>query len=92
MCAAEVHIDCGCCVEHGLDDVVGAVDVGMTYDLHVCLGCAAVLADKGCNVLEHVGCEACLDHEHVVVAFDSLHDAQIVYVTVIVEVEVRQHV
>lgn len=88
MCAAEMYIDCGSCVEHGLDDVVGAVDVGMTYDLDVCLGCAAVFAYEGCNVLEYVRCEACLDHEHVVVAFDSLHDAQIVYVTVIVEVEV----
>lgn len=83
-----MYIDGRCCVEHGLDDVVGAVDVRMADDLYICLGCAAVLADEGCHVLEYVGCEACLDHEHVVVAFDRLHDAQVIYVTVIVEVEV----
>lgn len=92
MSAAEVHIDCRCCIEHRLYDVVGAVDVRMADDLYVCLGSAAVLADEGCHILEYVGCEACLDDEHVVVAFDRLHDAQIVYVTVIVKVEIRQHV
>ena len=92
MSAAEVHIDCGCCIEHRLYDVVGTVDVRMADDLHVRLGSAAVLADEGCHVLEYVGCEACLDDEHVVVAFDCFHDAKVIYVTVIVEVEVRQHV
>ena len=91
MCAAEVNINGRCCIEHGLYDVVGAVDVRCTYNLNVCLCGAAVLAYECCYVLEHVGCEASLDHEHVIVAFNRLHDTQVIYVTVIVEVEVGEH-
>lgn len=83
-----MNIDGRCCIEHRLYDVIGTVDVRCTDDLDICLCGSAVLADECCNVLEYVRSEASLDDEHVVVAFDRFHDTQIIYVTVIVEVEV----
>ena len=83
-----MNIDGGSCVEHRLYDVVRTVDVRRADDLNVCRCGAAVLAHEGCHVLINIGCEASLDDEHVVVAFDRFHDTQIIYVTVIVQVEV----
>ena len=91
MSAAEVHVDCGGCVEHGLYDEVGTIDVRCADDLYISLGCAAVLAYQGCHILEDVGCKACLDDKHVVVALDRLHYAEVVDVAVVVQIEVGEH-
>lgn len=75
-------------VECGPDDIARAVDVRSTYDLEVVIVCALGLGDQSCDVLEDVICKHCLDQEEVVVSVDGLQHAEIVDVTVAVEVEV----
>ncbi len=85
---AQVNIDSRCCVEHGLYDVVGAVDVRCTDYLNVCLCGTAELTYESCNILVNVPCENGLDKEHVVHAFNGLKDAEIIDISVSIEVEV----
>lgn len=80
------------CDEHGLDDVFRSVYVGCAYNLYIaCLG-VGHLGDDGCHVLEYVGGEHGLDHEHVVAALQGLHHAEIIDISVSVQVEVAEHV
>lgn len=84
--------DCRCRIEHGLDDEIGAVDVRCANDLNVCSGGAVVLTHERCHILINVGSQDSLDHEHMVMTLQSLHHAEIIDVTVVVEIEVGEHV
>lgn len=72
--------------------VLWTVDVIGTDHLHIIRVCAAHFGHQGCNILIYVWCKYCLDHKHVSPAVNCLHHAQIVHVSVAVEVQVGQHV
>lgn len=77
---------------HRLYDVFWTVDVIGTDYLHIIRICAAYLGHQGCNILIYVWRKYCLDHKHVSPAVNGLHHAQIIHITVAVEVQVGQHV
>ena len=78
-------------IVHRLDDIARTIDVRRTDDLYV-LRSKAHLHHDGGNILIDVGSQNRLDEQHMVAAFDGLKHAQIVDVTVVVEVEVGDHV
>ncbi len=80
------------CVVHRLNDVVRTIDVRCTDDLYVGGGYGIHFRHEGGDVLINVWSENGLDHENVVPAFHCLHHAQIIDVSVAIEVKVGKHV
>ena len=76
--------------KHRLNNIVRAIYVRVTYNLKIRSG--THLHRYGGYVLEHVVCQHRLYNKHVVVRVHHLHHTQIVYVSVVVEVKVRNHV
>lgn len=75
-------------VESRPDDKVGTVDERVSDDFHVVVVCAADLGDQCGNILEDVLCKNGLDDEDMVVTVSSLDYAEIVDISVPVEVKV----
>ena len=73
------------------NDIARTVDIRITDDLYVQLRCTRLSHERS-YVLEDAGCEACLDQVVVAIALYYLHDAQIIHITVAVEVEVVDHI
>lgn len=71
--------------------IVRAVDVGIAYELDM-LPEDGHLGNECRNILIDVGSKDGLDHEHMVQSLHGLEHAQIIHVTVTVEVEVGKHV
>lgn len=90
--AHQVRVDKGPGVVDRLDDVVGAVEVGRTDDLDTCGLDAGELGYEGGDILIDVVTEDGLDEEDVGPAFEGLEHAEVIHVSVTVEVEVGQHV
>ena len=80
------------CDEHRPDDVVGTVNVGGADDFDGITVVARVFRHKRRHVLIDVLGEHGLDQEDVVVAVHCLEDAQIVDISVAVEVQVGYRV
>lgn len=75
-------------VEFGPYDKVGAVDIGGAYHFEVVVVCAVDFGDEGGDILEDVVSKDSLDQEEMIVSVDGLQYAEIVDITVTVEVEV----
>lgn len=86
--ATEMGVDYRNLDEHGVHYVIMAVDVTVADNLNVGVG----LGDHGGDILEDVRGQAGLDDEQVGASFHGFHDAEIVDVTVPVEVKVVEHV
>ncbi len=82
----------GPCVIDRLDDVVGAVDVWSTYHLNVVVGNSGNLGNERGHILIDIVVQDCLDDKDVRKAVDILENAEVIHITVSVEVEVRNHV
>ena len=80
------------CVVYWPYVVVRTVDVRVSDDLHVVRCEMRVLHDYGGYILEYVSSEHGLDDEEVVAAMEGLDYAEVVYVTIPVEVEVGDDV
>jgi len=73
-------------------DILLAINEWRTDDLDVAVCARRVLDYEGADILVDVPSKHCLDHEDVGESVDCLHNAEIIYITVAVEVEVRDHV
>ena len=80
------------CDEHRPDDVVGTVNVGGADDFDGITVVARVFRHQCCHVLIDVLGEHGLDKEDVIVAVHRLEDAQIVDISVAVEVQVGHRI
>lgn len=87
----EPIIDVGAIDIDGLDDVVGAIDVLVTDDLHCNALCLRVFLyiDRS-NILIDVLCQHGLDDHEVACVVGSLDDTEVVHLSVAVEVEVGE--
>lgn len=74
-----------------LDDIVNAIYVRCTYNLHI-RRAIAHFYDYGSYILIDVCCQHGLNEQDVVVALNGLQDAQVVDIAVVVEVEVRDDI
>ena len=77
--------------KNGANIVVGAVDIRCTDDLHIRSGITH-LCRQGGYVLENVLRQHCLDNHHVIVAVYSLHNTQIINISIAIQVQRRKHV
>lgn len=77
---------------YGLYDKAGPVNVWRSYNLYA--GCSGDgdFGHEGGYVLVDVRCQHCLDQEHVVPSLYRFEHAEIVHISVIVEVQVGEHV
>ncbi len=79
--------------EYGLDDKGRTINVRCADNLDVAGGTdAGNLGDQGRNVLIHIGSQHCLDNENVGSAVHGLDDTQIIHISVLVEIEIGEHV
>lgn len=82
----------GPCVINGLDDVVCTIDVRSTDNLNIIIRAGGNFGNDGRYVLIDVECKYGLYHEDVCEAVFLLENAEIINITVAVEVEVRDHI
>lgn len=81
------------CNEYGLDDERRTVNVRRADNLDVAGGTdVGHLGDHSRHVLIHVGIEHGLNHENVGSAVHCLQNAQIIHISVLVEVEIGEHI
>lgn len=88
-----MSVDDGPHHENRLDDVGRAIDVRRAYDLHVA-GCADIrnFGHQRGDILIYVGSQDSLDHEDVRPSLNRLDNPQIIDVSVLIEVEVGEHI
>ena len=72
------------------DDVVRAVHVLVTYYLNGNLVVFISLYIDGCNILIYILCEDSLKHDESFVALSCFHNAQVIHLSVSVEVEITE--
>lgn len=89
--AAQVVVHSRRLVVNGLNDIGIAVDIRRTDNLHVGGGVVHFHYQR-CHVLVDIGSQNGLDNEYVGIALQGLHHAQIIHVTIAVQVEVGYHV
>ena len=77
--------------EDRLDDICGTINIRLTYNLAIG-SVVAHLHNYSGKVLEDIETQNRLQHKHMVVAVDDLHDADIIHIAVAIEVEVGNHV
>lgn len=75
-----------------LDDVVRTVDVRTAYDFHMVCGVAWHLGNNGGHILIYVLVKHSLYDEYMGGAVQGLEHAQIIHISVVVEVQVGEHV
>lgn len=79
--------------KYGLNDIIGAIDIGSTYNLDTGIGVdCGYLRNEGGYVLIHIVGEDCLDDKDVSVALNRLYNPQIIDIPVTVEIQIRQHI
>lgn len=79
-------------VVNRLDDVVRTIEERRTDDLDMVVCDRVGLCNDCSNVLVNVYSKSSLDNENVGIALDGLDHAEIIYITVAIEVEVGDHV
>ena len=89
--SSPVRKDRRCAHKDGANIVVDAIDIGRTDDLHIRRSVTHLCGQRG-YILEDVRCQHSLDNDDVVVTVDSLHNTQIINISVAVEVQRREHV
>lgn len=76
---------------HRLDDVVGAIDIFVTYHLGGYLPCRLVLLHiDGCDILEYVLCQHGLDNHQVLIVSRGLDYSQVINYSVTIEVKIGE--
>ena len=78
-------------VVNRFNDIVHTVDVRRAYNLNIRRGITHLHYQRG-NILIDVSCQHGLDEQHMVVALDGLQHAQVIDISVVIEVEVRYDV
>ena len=73
------------------NNIIVAVQIAVTYNLYI-QHVRTALSHYGCYILEDARCQACLDKRCVVIALGGLNHAQVVHPTVMVEVQVVNHI
>lgn len=78
---------------HRLDDIFGPINIWGTYNLDTCVGVnRRDLRNESGDILIHVVGKNCLDDKDVRIALHRLHNPQVIYITVTVEIKIRQHI
>ena len=91
-CKPQMDENGRCGYHDGFDYETGAVKEFRADDLYVAVACDGNFRHYGCHVLIDIRCKDGLDHEHVGTVFDSFQDSQVIYITVVVQVQVGEHV
>lgn len=80
------------CIEDRLDDEFRTIDIRCTDHLDMVIGVTRSLCYESRYILVNVFGEHSLDKEYMRMTFEGLEDAQIVDISVAVEVKVGEHV
>ena len=75
---------------HRLDDIVGTIDVLIAYYLNGHLVLLVFLHIYGSDILEYILCEDSLQHDQTFITFTRLHYAQVVHLSVAVQVQITE--
>lgn len=86
-----MRIDQRSCDEHRFDDVLRPENVWVTYDLYAGCSDSRNLGHYRSDILIYVVRQDSLDYKYVCVAVHCLEHAEVIYITVCVEVQVGQH-
>ena len=78
-------------VEHRFDNIIRTVNIWRTYNLHIRRSIAH-LHNQSCHILIDIGGEHSLNEHHVRTSVQGLKYAQVVNVTVVIEVKVGDDV
>ena len=73
-----------------LDDIVGTIDVLIAYHLNGHLILFVFLHIDGSDILEYILCEDSLQHDQTFITFTRLHYAQVVHLSVAVQVQITE--
>ena len=73
-----------------LDDIVGTIDVLIAYHLNFHLILLVLLHVYRGNVLEYILSQDCLENDQTLIAFPCLYYAQIVHLSVAVQVQITE--
>ena len=80
------------CIEDRLDDELRTVDIRCTDHLDMVIGVTWSLCYESRYILVDIFSENSLDKEYMRVSLEGLENAQIIDISVTVEVEVGEHV
>jgi hypothetical protein len=75
---------------HRLDDIVGTIDVLIAYYLNFHLILLVLLHVYRGNILEYILSQDCLENDQTLIAFSCLYYAQIVHLSVAVQVKITE--
>ncbi len=75
-----------------LNDIFGSVYIRVTYYLYVRARNRRNFGNKGSNILIDISRQDCLDKEHVCITLHRFQYAQVIYITITVQVQVTQHI
>ena len=78
-------------VEHRFDNIIRTVNIWRTYNLHIRRSIAH-LHNQSCHILIDIGGEYSLNEHHVRTSVQGLKYAQVVDVTIVIEVKVGDDV
>ena len=79
-------------IKDRLNDIVGPVYVRRTYNLYAGIAVSGDFSNERGDILIDVGGEDRLDKEHVGTPVHGLNDAQIINITVPVQIQVGNHI
>lgn len=69
-------------------DVLRTIDEWSTDDLNIASCKRRVLNYKSCHILINVSTKDCLNHEDMSMSVDCLNYTEIIYISIVIEVEV----